>query len=222
MKIKDMPKHERPREKMVNLGVSNLKDKELLAIIFRTGTKEQNVIELVEEILKKHPLKKLLQLKLGELVNIKGIDVGKACSLLASFEITKRALEVNENNLPHITTARDAVNQLMDIRAKNKENFVVLYLNARNQLIEKETISIGTVNASLVHPREVFEPALRNIASQVILAHNHPSGSTEPSEGDIEVTKRMKEAGKILGIEILDHVIITKDGFGSMKELGCF
>jgi DNA repair protein RadC len=163
-------------------------------------------------------MKNLLILDYKKLAEIKGIGPGKACSLLAAFELTKRALEVEDNNLPAINSARDAVAQLQELRTAKKENFVVLYLNARNQLIHKETISIGTISASLIHPREIFEPAIKNLASQIIVAHNHPSGDLSPSDEDIKVTKRLMAAGELLGIEVLDHLIITAAGFTSLKE----
>ena len=210
-----LPRHERPREKMIERGPLGLRDKELLAILLRTGREGKNVIEVSADILRKFPRSKLLTLEYEDLVKVKGIDSGKACTLLAAFELTKRALEVEDNNLPYINSAKDAVAQLQELRTARKEHFVVLYLNARNQLIHKETISIGTLNASLVHPREVFKPAIEHLAASVILAHNHPSGGCEPSEADLELTKRLKEAGKILGIEVSDHLIITKNDFQS-------
>jgi len=214
-KIMSLPRHERPREKMIERGPLGLRDKELLAILLRTGREGKNVIEVSADILRKFPRSKLLTLEYEDLVKVKGIDSGKACTLLAAFELTKRALEVEDNNLPYINSAKDAVAQLQELRTARKEHFVVLYLNARNQLIHKETISIGTLNASLVHPREVFKPAIEHLAASVILAHNHPSGGCEPSEADLELTKRLKEAGKILGIEVSDHLIITKNDFQS-------
>ena len=216
MKIIDLPRHERPREKLIERGPTGLRDKELLAILLRTGYTGKNVIEVSAEILRKFPMKKLLAMDYDDLLEIKGINSGKACSLLAAFELTKRALEVEDNNLPTINSAKDAVAQLQELRTAKKEHFVVLYLNARNQLIHKETISIGTLNANLVHPREVFKPAFEYLAASIIVAHNHPSGGTEPSEADLELTKRLKEAGKILGIEMADHIIITKNDFKSI------
>ncbi len=209
MKIIDLPRHERPREKLIERGPTGLRDKELLAILLRTGYTGKNVIEVSAEILRKFPMKKLLAMDYDDLLEIKGINSGKACSLLAAFELTKRALEVEDNNLPTINSAKDAVAQLQKLRTAKKEHFVVLYLNARNQLIHKETISIGTLNANLVHPREVFKPAIEHLAASIIVAHNHPSGGTEPSEADLELTKRLKEAGKIIGVEVVDHIIIT-------------
>ena len=218
MKIKDLPKSDRPREKLIAKGAENLKDSELLAILLRTGTTGKNVIEIASQILSKYSKKRLLQMTYNDLSKISGIDSAKATTLLAAFELSKRALEVNDTNLPVISDAKDAVAQLSDMRDLKKEHFVVLYLNAKDQLVHKETISMGTLNANLVHPREVFEPALKYSAAQIIAAHNHPSGDPKPSEDDIEVTKRLTEAGKMMGIEVMDHVIVSKNSHFSFKE----
>jgi len=218
MKIKDLPKSDRPREKLIAKGVENLKDSELLAILLRTGTIGKNVIEIASQILTKHSKKRLLQMTYDDLSKISGIDSAKATTLLAAFELSKRALEVNDTNLPVISDAKDAVAQLSDMRDLKKEHLVALYLNAKNQLVHKETISMGTLNANLVHPREVFEPALKYSAAQIIAAHNHPSGDPKPSEDDLEVTKRLTEAGKMMGIELMDHVIVSKNSHFSFKE----
>ena len=218
MKIKDLPKVDRPREKLIAKGADNLKDSELLAILLRTGKAGKNVIEIASQILSKYSKKRLLQMSYDDLSKISGIDSAKATTLLAAFELSKRALEVNDTNLPVINTAKDAVAQLSDMHDLKKEHFVVLYLNAKNQLVHKETISMGTLNANLVHPREVFEPALKYSAAQIIAAHNHPSGDPKPSEDDMELTKRLVEAGKMMGIEIMDHVIVSKNSHFSFKE----
>ncbi len=218
MKIKDLPKIERPREKLIAKGAENLKDSELLAILLRTGTIGKNVIEIASQILTKYSKKRLLRMTYADLSKISGIDSAKATTLLAAFELSKRALEVNDTNLPVISDAKDAVAQLSDMRDLKKEHLVALYLNAKNQLVHKETISMGTLNANLVHPREVFEPALKYSAAQIIAAHNHPSGDPKPSEDDLEVTKRLTEAGKMMGIELMDHVIISKNSYFSFKE----
>ena len=218
MKIKDLPKSDRPREKLIAKGAENLKDSELLAILLRTGKTGKNVIEIASQILSKYSKKRLLQMSYDDLSKISGIDSAKATTLLAAFELSKRALEVNDTNLPVINTAKDAVAQLSDMHDLKKEHFVVLYLNAKNQLVHKETISMGTLNANLVHPREVFEPALKYSAAQIIAAHNHPSGDPKPSEDDMELTKRLVEAGKMMGIEIMDHVIVSKNSHFSFKE----
>ncbi|PIP26887.1 MAG: hypothetical protein COX30_04865 [Candidatus Moranbacteria bacterium CG23_combo_of_CG06-09_8_20_14_all_39_10] len=213
VKIKDLPKHEMPREKLIEKGVKNLRDGELMAILLRTGTEGKDVMKVSNEILGKFPKKKLLSLDFENLSKIKGIGPSKACLLLAAFELTKRALEVEDDNLPIIISARDAVAQLQELRTAKKEHFVVLYLNARNQLVHKETISIGTLNANLVHPREVFKPAIDCLAVSIIIAHNHPSGEKEPSEADLLLTLRLKEAGKIMGIEVAKHLIITNKDY---------
>lgn len=218
MKIKDLPKSDRPREKLIAKGADNLKDSELLAILLRTGTTGKNVIEIASQILLKYSKKRLLQMTYDDLSKISGIDSAKATTLLAAFELSKRALEVNDTNLPVINTAKDASAQLTDMRDLKKEHFVVLYLNAKNQLVYKETISMGTLNANLVHPREVFEPALKHSAAQIIAAHNHPSGDPKPSDDDLELTKRLTEAGKMMGIEVMDHIIISKNSHFSFKE----
>ncbi len=215
-----MPKIERPREKLMVKGPENLKDAELLAILLRTGRKGKNVIELASQILSDHPKRHLLSLKYEELIKVKGIDSAKASALLAAFELSKRVLATDNPGLPVILTSKDTALQLNDLRKNRKEHFVVLYLNARNELLHRENVSVGTVNESLVHPREVFEPALKHLATQVVLAHNHPSGNSSPSPEDVKLTKRLVEAGKLLGIEVKDHVIIGSDGHTSIKEAG--
>ena len=201
---------------MVEKGATNLRDKELLAILLRTGRKGKDVMQMSSDILRKYSKKRLLAMKYEDLVKIKGINSGKACSLLAAFELTKRALEVEDNNLPMINSAKDAVAHLQELRTAKKEHFVVLYLNARNQLIYKEIISIGTLNANLVHPREVFKPAIEHLAASIIVAHNHPSGGIEPSEDDMMIAKELNEAAKLLGIDVLFSLIITEDNYKNL------
>ena len=219
-KIKDLPKVERPREKLIAKGVENLKDSELLAILLRIGKQGKNVIEISSQILKKYSKKRLLQLNYQDLINVGGIDSAKAATILAAFELSKRALEVNDSNLPVISTTKEVLAQLTELRENKKEHLVALYLNARSQLIHKETISMGTLTANLVHPREVFEPAIKCYAAYIIVAHNHPSGDPAPSEDDLKVTKRLLEAGNVLGIDIIDHIVIAKTSYYSFKEKG--
>jgi len=218
MKIKDLPKSDRPREKLIAKGAENLRDSELLAILLRTGRAGKNVVEIASQVLTKYSKKRLLQMTYGDLLKIKGINSAKATTLLAAFELSKRALEVDDSNLPIISNPKDVVAQLTELRQNKKEHFVVLYLNARNQLVYKETISMGTLDANLVHPREVFEPALKYSAANIMVAHNHPSGDPKPSEDDLEITKRLAEAGKMMGVEVLDHVIIVKNSYFSFKD----
>ena len=220
MKIKDLPKHQRPREKLFELGPENLKDKELLAILLRTGRRGKSAIELAEDLLKKYPIRKLLDVTLDELKHTLVIDSIKVCTILASFELSKRALQTYQTTLPLIETPSDASAQVHHIRGYKKEYFLALYLNARNHLIHTEIISIGTLTSSVVHPREVFAPAIELRASAIILAHNHPSGEPEPSVADIEITDQLFQAGSLLGIELLDHLILTKKTLVSFQELG--
>lgn len=215
-KLKDLPNHEKPREKLIEKGVGGLRSDELLAILLRTGREGRSVLEIASDILKKYPMKKLLSLSYKDLIKIKGIDSSKACTLLASFELTKRALEVEDNNLPKIHSAKDAVSHLQEIRKAKREHFVALYLDARNQLIHKEIISVGTLNTNLVHPREVLKPALEHLAANIIVAHNHPSGDPNPSDDDREVTERLKKAGELMGIELVDSLVVIENEFKSV------
>jgi DNA repair protein RadC len=218
MNIKDLPDHEKPREKLIEKGPQGLKDKELLAILLRTGRKGKSALDIAENILAKYTKKKLTSLGYDDLIRMPGIDSGKACALLAAFELSHRAFDREDNSLPTVKTAADAVVHLQNIRNNKKEHLVALYLNARQQLIHQETISIGTLDTNIVHPREVFYPAVQNPVSGVIVAHNHPSGDLSPSSEDMEITDRLKRAGEILGIDLIDHIIVTKESFRSLRE----
>lgn len=215
--IKNLPAHERPREKLIAKGAENLTDKELLAILLRTGRAGKSALDIAESILSKFSKKKLLDISLTDLKKVSGIGADKACTLVAAIELTKRVLEMQRTGKPIIESDEQALAQLHDIRAHKKEHFIALYLNARNELIHREDISIGTVNASIVHPRDVFAPALEHNATSVIVAHNHPSGNHEPSPEDREVTLRLVEAGKLLGIRVLQHLILTRHEHSSVR-----
>lgn len=215
-KIKDLPKVDRPREKLEKYGPERLSNSELLAILLRTGSEGVNVVELANKILKKFSGDGLIKATVKELKTTFGLGSAKACEIIACFELGRRLLQNKQASL--ILSSKDVWEELKDIRDNKKEHFVVFFLDARNQEIKREIISIGSLNANLVHPREVFEPAVRYLAAQIILAHNHPSGDFEPSEEDLEITKKLVKSGKILGIEIIDHVIVTKDKFLSMKQ----
>ena len=217
-KIKDLPKYERPREKLIKKGASALKLDELLAILLRTGTKNKDVLKLAKDIALKYNNNKLKNIGFEELRNIYGVGPTKAVQILAAIELGKRLFKQKDEKEIYIHSPKDVLKQTSHLQENKKENFVVLYLDARNKLILKETVSIGTINASLVHPREVFEPAIKELAVQIILVHNHPSGDPEPSEDDLVMTKRLVEAGKILGIDVIDHIIISKNKFFSFKE----
>ncbi len=214
--IKDLPKIERPREKLIQYGPEKLTNSELLAILLRSGKKGENVIELANKILKRFSKDKLPKLTFNDLKDHSGLGPAKACEIVACFELGKRLLKDKKSEI--YLKPKEIWEELKDLRDHKKEHFVIFYLDSRNQEIKREIISVGSLNANLVHPREVFEPAIRNLVAQIILAHNHPSGDPEPSEDDLEITKRLVESGKILGIEVVDHIIITKTGFISFKE----
>jgi len=218
-KIKDLPEADRPREKLIKKGSQNLKDGELLAILLRTGREGKNVLEVAKQILRKYSKKRLLKLKYEDLTKIKGINSAKACTILAAAELVKRALKIQDETLPIIRSTKDVIAQAVYLRDRTREHLMTIYLNARNEMVwKKQSTFIGTLNANLVHPREIFTEALTHNASSVILVHNHPSGDPEPSQDDLEITKRILEAGKILGIDVLDHIIITKTKVFSFKE----
>jgi len=218
MKLQDIPKIERPREKLIAKGPQNLKDEELLAILLSTGMEGKNVIEVAKQILRKYSKKRLLKLTYNDLSKIKGIGPAKASTILAAQELVKRALEIGEETLPVIHSTKDVIAQVGYLRNKLREHLVAIYLNARNEMLFRKHIFIGTLDANIAHPREIFAEALRQNAASVILVHNHPSGDPEPSKADLEITKRIQEAGKIMGIDILDHIIITKTHVFSFKE----
>ena len=203
---------------MIQKGSQNLKDEELLAILLGTGVEGKNVIEVAKQILNKYSKKRLLKLTFNDLSKIKGIGPAKACTILAATELVKRALKIQDESLPVVSSTKDVVLQVSYLREKTREHLMAIYLNARNELLFRKHVFVGTLNANLVHPREIFQEALKQNAASVILVHNHPSGDPEPSEDDLTITKRIVEAGKIMGIDVLDHIIITKNKVLSFKE----
>ncbi len=213
VKIKDLQKIDLPREKVEKYGVKKLADFELLAILLGSGIKGLNVLQLSKKILAVIQKIGINKITLDDLLKIKGLGKAKASQILVAMEIGGRL-----NKKQEILSAEDIWNLCSDIRGSKKEHFLVFYIDTQNCLIERQIISIGTLNASLVHPREVFEPALTLHSASVIIAHNHPSGNCEQSQDDIEITERLTEAGKILGIEILDHIIVTKEKFLSLRK----
>ncbi len=218
VKIKDLPKIERPREKLAKYGPEKLSNAELLAILLRTGGRGMNVVELSGNILNRFGGVSLATADMMSLEKIRGLGASKACEIVACFELGRRLLKNKQSQI--YLAPQDVWRQLQDIRNHKKEHFVVFFLDARHQEIKREIISVGTLNANLVHPREVFEPAIAHSAAQIIVAHNHPSGNSEPSEEDRLITARLCDAGKILGIEITDHIVVSKSGFTSFRDCG--
>ncbi len=218
MKIKDLPNSSKPRERFVERGAPVLTDAELLALILRTGAKGENVVELSNRILSMYSLDKLFDCSLNELQKIKGIGESKAIQLLTIRELGIRYAQ-KKNPITKITEAKDVFNYFHErLRNEKQENFIVLLLDVKNKIIKEELVTKGVLDAAIVHPREIFKPAIRNSASKVILVHNHPSGDSTPSEEDLEITEKMIKVGEELDIKVLDHVIIGRDSYWSKIE----
>ncbi|MCX5800380.1 MAG: DNA repair protein RadC [Candidatus Eisenbacteria bacterium] len=216
--VGDLPRVDRPREKMVQKGSSALSDAELLAVILGKGTRGASVLEIADEILRRYDTARLPSIVLRDLEVMKGIGMAKACQVLACVELGRRIFRSEDEPSVVIRRPDDVAALGKELSGARKEHFCTLYLDTRNRVIKKETISIGTLNASLVHPREVFQPAVECSAASVILVHNHPSGEAEPSREDLLLTKRLVSAGEIMGIDVLDHVIVARHSFVSLKE----
>ncbi|MBY0146698.1 DNA repair protein RadC [Neobacillus niacini] len=220
--IRDFPQDERPRERFIQNGPESLSNHELIAILLRTGTKDESVLQLSNRLLTNFEGLRLLKAAtLEEMTEIKGIGQAKAIQVLAAVEIGRRIANLNYTDRYVIRSPEDGANYVMnDMRFLSQEHFVCLYLNTKNQVLHKQTIFIGSLNASIVHPREVFREALKRSAASIICLHNHPSGDPAPSREDIDVTKRLVECGKMIGIDVLDHLIIGENKFVSLKEKG--
>jgi len=216
--IKELPVDMRPREKMLAKGEEYLTEAELLAILLGSGTRKLSAIELAQHLLQKYEGLRLFKtLTVQEMLEHEGIGLAKAARIRAAAELGRR-LALMSNQQQQIKSPEDVKNYVMeDMRYYDREHFKCLYLNRKNQVISLETISIGGLANSLVHPREVFKPAVKRSAAAVILIHNHPSGDPTPSREDINITKRLIESGKLLGIEVLDHIIIGDGRYVSLK-----
>ena len=219
--IKDLPLNERPREKLYRYGVKSLSNSELIAVIIRTGSKGDTAIQLAERIisLDDRGIGFLSDATIEELTDVKGIGNCKAAQLLAAIELGKRISAYKKEDNIRISCPNDIADLLMEeMRYLKKEYFKIAILDTKNQIITIENISIGNLNSSIVHPREVFNMAIKRSANSIILVHNHPSGDPTPSSEDINITNRLIEAGSILGIKVLDHIIIGDNKYISFKE----
>lgn len=206
--IKNLAKQDRPREKLQAKGPEALSDFELLQALIGSGNAQADVSQIARETLKLFKLSGA-NITYEELKKVSGLGPARITEILSALELSKRYLIDGEQ--PIIDSPERAVEQLTDIRDKKQEHFVVMTLDGANRLIAKRIVTIGTLNASLVHPREVFADAITDRAASIIVAHNHPSGNPEPSQADIDITNRLKEAGKLIGINVLDHVVVTKN-----------
>ncbi|AMA74605.1 hypothetical protein ACH33_04160 [Aneurinibacillus sp. XH2] len=220
--LKNMPESDRPRERMMRVGPGALSDAELLALLLRTGSAEESVMSLACRVLNRFEgVRGLKSASFEELIAMKGIGPAKALLIMAGLELGKRMSTALPSDRFAIRSPKDVADVMMEeLRYHTQEHFVCLYLNTKNHIIGRETIFIGSLNSSIVHPREVYKEAIRRSSASVICLHNHPSGDPAPSREDIDVTRRLQEAGRILGIELLDHVIIGDGRFYSMKEKG--
>lgn len=218
MRIKDISKENRPRERLEKLGANVLSDAELLAIILQKGNKEENVIDMSNRLLSKYGIGKLSDLSLKELQEIKGIGPAKSMQILALFEFNKRH-NLAKNFSIHVKKAQDVFNLFHErLKDEKQEKFILLMLNNKNNVIAQEIVSVGTLDSALLHPREIFRPAIKNSAAKIILVHNHPSGDPTPSEIDLKVTDKLIEVGNTIDIPVVDHVIVGNGKWWSWRE----
>jgi len=216
MKIKDISPENRPRERLEKQGPSVLSDAELLAVILKTGNKDENVIDMSNRLISKYGFDKLSMCSLTELQEINGIGSAKACQIIALFELNKRHSYSKTQGKP-IKTAKDVFEHCSPkLSSSDREHFMILHLDTKNRVIKDEIVSVGALTGTIAHPREVFKSAIKESAHSVILVHNHPSGDPAPSDEDLKMTERLLEAGEILGIKVLDHVIVGKEEWYSI------
>jgi DNA repair protein RadC len=216
--IHDMPNEDKPREKLLSGGPEALTLKELLAVVLSVGTAKEDVLEMSSRLIREYGEKSILaERDPNKLSKDMDLPIVKACQIVACGELGRRFYDKSESGFTTIRSAKDVYEYLQDMRNLPKEHLRGLYLNSHSKILRDEVISIGTVNSNMIHPREVFRPAIEANAAAIVLAHNHPSGEAEPSAEDIEITKQLVQAGKILGITVLDHVIITKNSFTSVN-----
>jgi len=219
LRFKDMPDDERPRERLIDLGPSDLSNAELIAIIWGSGTKKEDVLAMARRTLKEYGDKTIAnEQDPRRLSDAAGISLTKACQVVAGFELGRRFYARQAGRPLQVRNAKQAYHYLKQIGQGQKEQLRGLYLNSQYQVIHDEVISIGSLTANIVHPREVFQPAIEHRAVAVVLAHNHPSGRLEPTLADVQITEQLVTAGQVLGIDLLDHLIITSNKYVSVME----
>lgn len=221
LRVKDRPAEDRPREKLLSAGASTLSQAELVAVLWGVGTRREDVLAMARRTLQEYGERAVFSsAKPAQLAEALDIPLTKACQLVAAFELGRRAYATGRTGQPvQIRTPRQAYQFFRDMSLNSKEQLRGLYLGSRHQIIHDEVISIGSLTSNIVHPREVFQPAVEYGAVAVIVAHNHPSGSLEPSDADLDVTGQLAAAGKILGIDLLDHLIVAADGYRSILDV---
>jgi DNA repair protein RadC len=217
-RIKDMPMMLRPREKLFQNGANNLSEAELVAILLGTGSAKMNAITLGEKLLREFPLKRFSKESIREIVKYPGVGNAKASRIVAALELGERLFAPASVTKVVIQTAQDVLSQVRDIAGKKQEYLIVLYLNARHELVLKEVVGMGSLNSLRITPKEIFSHALQTPSASIIVVHNHPSGDTTPSDDDIHFTKSIHEAGEVMGIPLIDHVIVGVSGYYSFRE----
>ena len=217
--IKEMPKYERPREKLVKYGASKLSNIELLAILLRTGNKEKSVLELAKDVLYKlDELSDLKNISINELLKIRGIKIAKASTIIAAIELGRRLDDLSVKT-SEVSTSHDIYLKMRHLKHEQQEQFYAIMLNTKLKIINTKLIYKGTVNSMVIHPREIFKEAIKSNASYIIIVHNHPTGDSSPSTEDKTTTKNLEEVANIVGIEILDHIIIGNNEYYSFNEM---
>jgi DNA repair protein RadC len=220
--IKDIPVEDRPRERLLKYGPEVLSNAELLAIILRVGTKSESAITIANKLISSNEgLRFLTTSTVEELSNVKGIGEAKAAQIKAALELGKRLKNFRSDSKVKISSPEDAAELVMeDMRYLKKEHLRVIFLNTKNIVTDVKDLSIGSLNSSVVHPREIYSEAIRKSSSSIIICHNHPSGDPSPSQEDINITKRLYDVGKLVGIDLLDHIVIGDGRYISLKEKG--
>ena len=220
LKVSDIPRGVRPREKMIQGGPKGLSHVELLAVILGTGTRKENVLKIAERLVRRYGVAAMPALPVREWAENPGVGEARACRLSALFELARRVEKASSREAPRISGPGEVYAQVRDLCHAKKEHLLGLYLDSQNHLLARETISIGSLNTTRTHPREILQPAITHLALGFILVHNHPSGTLVPSGDDVEFTRAIGKAGELMGIPLYDHVIVSRAGYVSLKEKG--
>ena len=220
VRVSDLPRGLQPREKLQKQGERSLSHSELMAIALGSGIRASNVVKIADSLLRKYGFDALPNISIKEWQTNRGIGLVKACQLKAFFELGRRSFAPKDDERPALSGPKEAYAQVKDLRRARKEHLVALYLDSQNRLLARETIAIGSLNTTRTHPREILQPAIACSALGFILVHNHPSGSLTPSQDDVDFTRAIKRACEIIGIGLYDHLIVSANGFVSLKEKG--
>ncbi len=219
LRVSDLPDEDKPREKLISQGPNALSTAELVAIVLGVGTRKEEVLSMSQRIIKEYGEKAIIhETNPKKLAQVLDIPEGKASQLVACFELGRRSFTQRSGKPQFIKNPEQAYSYLKDMASSQKEQLRGLYLNSRHEVIHDEVISVGSLTANIVHPREVFQPAIEHGAVAVIIAHNHPSGNVQPTSADTAITAQLVEAGKILGIDLIDHIVVTEHSYCSIVE----